>query len=77
MHEIQIIRQHPKKVLESLKHGKIEGMELAVGTLANGEVVLVAKTPKGEGYTKYATAHEALTAYTYIVKNANLGELVK
>ena len=30
MNEIQILKQHPKKVLESLKHGKIERMELAV-----------------------------------------------
>ncbi len=30
MHEIQILRQHPRNVLESLKHGTIERMELAV-----------------------------------------------
>jgi hypothetical protein len=30
MHDIQILKQHPKKVLESLKHGAIERMELAV-----------------------------------------------
>ena len=30
MHDIQILRQHPNKVLESLKRGEIERMELAV-----------------------------------------------
>ena len=30
MHDIQILQQHPKKVLESLNRGKIERMELAV-----------------------------------------------
>ncbi len=30
MHDIQILQQHPKKVLESLNRGEIEGMELAV-----------------------------------------------
>ena len=30
MHDIQILRQHPKKVLDSLKLGAIERMELAV-----------------------------------------------
>ena len=30
MNEIQILKQHPKKVLESLKLGLIERMELAV-----------------------------------------------
>jgi hypothetical protein len=30
MHDIQILRQHPNKVLECLKRGEIERMELAV-----------------------------------------------
>jgi hypothetical protein len=30
MHNIQILRQNPEKVLDSLKQGKIEKMELAV-----------------------------------------------
>ncbi len=30
MHDIQILQQHPKKVLESLNRGEIERMELAV-----------------------------------------------
>ena len=30
MHDIQILQQHPRKVLESLNRGAIEGMELAV-----------------------------------------------
>ena len=30
MHDIQILQQHPKKVLESLSRGEIERMELAV-----------------------------------------------
>ena len=30
MHDIQILQQHPKKVLESLNCGEIERMELAV-----------------------------------------------
>ena len=49
-----------------------EGMGLAVGTLTGGEAVVVARTPKGEGYTIYTTAHEALVAFESIAARANL-----
>ena len=39
MNEIQILKQHPKKVLESLKLGLIERMELAVEQITvNGTI---------------------------------------
>ena len=35
MHDIQILRQHPRNVLESLKSGEIERMELAVDQITD------------------------------------------
>ena len=47
-------------------------MKLSLGTLGNGMVVVVAHTPKGEGYTTYHTAGVALEAYNNIVVQAGL-----
>ena len=48
------------------------GMRLALATRTTGEIVLIAHTPKGEGYTPYPTHHEALHAFNTIVTGANL-----
>ena len=47
-------------------------MKLSLGTLGNGMVVVVAHTPKGEGYTTYRTAGEAIATYDNIVERAGL-----
>ena len=49
MHNIQILRQNPERVLDSLKQGKIEKMELAVQALEKLEQrVLGASAPRAE-----------------------------
>ena len=48
------------------------GAKLALGTLASGEVVIVASTPNGEGYTAYDSTHDAIEAFNAIVSRAGL-----
>ncbi len=47
-------------------------MSVATGTLASGEVIVVASTPRGEGYTTYTFAYEAREAFNSIVEHAGL-----
>ena len=51
------------------------GMRLALGTLADGRLILAAKTARGEGYTEYNTAGEALLAFDRIMLSAGLTAL--
>lgn len=48
------------------------GMSVSMGTLTTGEVVVVASTPKGNGYTPYTFAYEAREAFEAIVSNMGL-----
>jgi len=53
------------------------GMSLGLGTINTGEIVLVGKTPEGEGYTVYNTYPEALLAYDRILLNTGLREATR
>jgi len=46
--------------------------KLAVGTLADGQGVVVAKTASTEGYTLYHNYYDALTIFDEIVHKAGL-----
>ena len=61
---------------QSTKAAIGSGMRLALGTLSDGQGAVVAKTPKGEGYTLYDNVYDALTAFDTIVAQAGLTTLV-
>jgi len=46
--------------------------KLVAGTVDSGMIVLVAKTPTGEGYIDFIDAHIANTAFMDIVNRKNL-----
>ncbi len=49
-----------------------QGKSIALGTIDSGELIIVAKTPLGEGYTSYNTAFEAIGAFNSLALRANL-----
>ena len=51
------------------------GKELAIGLLADGTPIMVAKTPLGEGYTPYPTLIAAGRAFDEIVEKTGLARL--
>ena len=48
---------------------------LAIGTLTDGRLLIVAKTPNGEGCTEYITAHEANIAFNAIINKTGMAVL--